>query len=234
MPITRENWEYFFQGTFAEHHVSSLFYFYGYEVQKASPDVGIDLLVTNIARTRFRGEPALNIQIQVKSGLLDQSGAFVVLPADELDFLCNGEDRYCVFVLLSNLRAKMDPGSYERGDDPDASLAIERAFMRDMEQRTATIGRDLKRQNLMSMFDFSTAEVTLVWLHSSQMSRLRDQNSWTGMSDNRLGLNINVNETTVSIAGDYLISELSDLAYIVRYCKAGSRIREGQMFLSDY
>src|SRR3569623_3767698 len=117
----------FFQGAFAEHHVCSLIYFYGYEVQKISPDVGIDWVITNLARARFNNEDRLNVEVQVKSALFDKNeGAFVGISVDEINFLCEGEHRYSVFVLLSNLRGRSDPESFERGTDPDASRAVER------------------------------------------------------------------------------------------------------------
>ncbi|PHV50045.1 hypothetical protein CSQ91_02290 [Janthinobacterium sp. BJB301] len=234
MPITHENWEKFFQGTFAEHHVCSLFYFYGYEAQKVSPDVGIDWMLTNTARVRFNNEDPLNAEIQVKSTLLDQTGAFVAMDADELDFLCKGEHRYCVFVLLSNLRGSSDPGSYERGDDPDAVIAVDRDLMMHREARASLGGRALRRQGRLSIYDFSAADVTLFWLHSSQLKRLREESLLKHMSNGRYGLQIDVEDAKVSVAGIPLISELHDLTYIVRYCRAGSRIRQGHMSMSDY
>ena len=234
MPITKNNWESFFQGAFAEHHVCSLFYFYGYEAYKASPDAGIDWLITNVARSRFNNEVPLNLQIQVKSALLDQSGAFVTMDVHDLDFLCEGEHRYCVFVLLSNLCGRGDPGSFERGDDPDAIKAVDRDIMNDMEARASVNGRSLRRDGHLSMYDFSKADVTLFWLHSSHLKRLRDSGQWKVISDDRRGLSIGIDGSTVSIAGITLIPELQELSYVVRSCRADSRIRQGQMSLDDY
>lgn len=234
MPINSENWENFFQGAFAEHHVCSLFYFYGYEAQKVSPDVGIDWMITNVARVRFNNEDRLNVEVQVKSALLDQTGAFVTMDAEEIDFLCEGEHRYCVFVLLANLRGRLDPESYERGDDPDASRAVDRDMMKHSEANALIEGRALRRKGLLSIYDFNEADVTLFWLHSSQMKRLRNENLLKTMSNGRRGLQIDVEDSTVSVAGIDLIPELHDLTFIVRYCKAGRRIRQGQMSMYDY
>lgn len=90
MPIDSANWESFYQGAFAEHHISGLFYFYGFEAQKVSPDVGIDLIVTNLARVRFTGDAPLHAEVQVKSMLLDGTGAQVSISAQELEELCTG------------------------------------------------------------------------------------------------------------------------------------------------
>lgn len=234
MPITRDNWEKFYQGAFAEHHVCSLFYFYGYEVQKISPDVGIDWMITNVARQRFNNEAPLNVEIQVKSALYDRTGSFVAMGGDEIDFLCEGEHRYCVFLLLSNLRGGIDPESFERGDDPDASRAVDKDIMRHWETRVSIEGRDLRRKGEMSIYNFSEADVTLFWLHSSQMKRLRDERLLKEKRDGWRGLEISVEDSMVSIAGQSLISELHHLTYLIGYCRAGSRIRQGQMFYSDY
>lgn len=234
MPITRDNWEKFFQGAFAEHHVCSLFYFYGYEAQKVSPDVGIDWMVTNIARVRFSNEAPLNVEVQVKSALLDQTGASVTMHSDEIDFLCEGEHRYCIFALLSDLRGSSDPGSYERGDDPDASMAVDRDWMHHSEEQAALEGRALRREGRLSIYEFSQANVTLFWLHSSQMKRLRDEGLWKKRPDGWRRLRIDAEDSGVSIAEIPLIPELTDLTYIFRHCRAGNRIRRGDMFMHDY
>lgn len=234
MPITNENWESFFQGGFAEHHVCSLFYFYGYEAQKVSPDLGIDWMITNVARARFKNEDRLNVEIQVKSALLDRSGAFVAMDADEVEFLSQGEHRYCVFVLLSSLCGRCDPESYERGDDPDASGAIDRDLMMHWESLASSDGRTLRREGRLSIYDFNEADVNLFWLHSSQVKRLRDDGRLKNMSNGKLGFEIVLEESMVSVGGVFLIPELHDLTYIVRSCKAGSRIRRGDMSMDDY
>ncbi|SDA53968.1 MULTISPECIES: hypothetical protein [unclassified Janthinobacterium] len=234
MPITSSNWENFFQGAFAEHHVSSLFYFYGYEAHKASPDVGIDWLITNVARGRFFDEERLNAEVQVKSALLDQSGAFVAMDADEVDFLSEGEHRYTVFVLLSELSGRTDPGSYERGDDPDASRAVDRDHMQYREMLASIEGRKLRRDGNLSIYEFNGAKLTLFWLHSAQIKRLKAGKTFVEMDTGRLGLPITVADESVSIAGIPLIPELHDLTYIVKSCSAGLRIRQGHMSMSDY
>jgi len=234
MPITSSNWESFFQGAFAEHHVSSLFYFYGYEAHKASPDVGIDWLITNVARARFFNEDGLTAEIQVKSALLDQTGAFVAMDTDEVEFLSEGDHRYTVFVLLSDLRGRIDPGSYERGDDPDASRAVDSDYLQHCETRASIEGRALRRDGELTIYDFNEAKLTLFWLHSSQINRLRNDKKFVAMKNGRLGLPINVEDGSVSVADISLISELHDLTYIVRTCKAGPRIRKGHMSMLDY
>jgi hypothetical protein len=252
MPITRANWENFFQGAFAEHHVCSQFYFHGYEAQKTSPDVGIDLIVTNIARTRFSSEERLSLEIQVKSALSDQTGACVAIEPDEVDFLCEGEHRYCVFVVLSDLEGRTDPEFYERGDDPDASRAVDRDWMRQRETLASAEGRAMKRQGDLSIFEFDKVEVTLFWLHSSQLRRLRDEKLLSPMKNGNLALTIQVLPQTVEVdplsptgaemtiaaeiivAGEALIPELRHLAYIAQPCKAEERIRQGHLWKSDY
>lgn len=234
MPIDHENCGRFYQGAFAEHHICSLFFFYGYEAQKVSPDVGIDLMVTNLARVRFRGEAPLHTEVQVKSVLLDASGAYISMSAEELDYLSMGEHRYCVFVILHGLRGGGDPQSFERGDDPDASNAVDRDILRTTEQHAATEGRTLQRQGALSIPDFNHVDLTPFWLHSSQMKRMRDTGMWQLRQGGSFGLKIELEDSSIVVAGIRLIPELNDVRYIVRRCSAGDRIRKGDLSIDDY
>lgn len=87
MPLTAEAYENFYLGTCAELHVASLFYFAGYEASKVAPDSGVDYLVTNVARRKFKGEKQKIVEVQVKSTVLDQTGASFYMTGDELEFL---------------------------------------------------------------------------------------------------------------------------------------------------
>lgn len=234
MPIDHQNCEGFYQGAFAEHHICSLFYFYGYEAQKASPDVGIDLLVTNLARVRFQGENPLYAEIQVKSALLDANGAYATMSSEELEYLSTGEHRYCVFVLIHGLRGCVDPESFERGDDPDASNAVDRDFLRQAEQQAAADGRALRRNGALSIHAFSHADLESFWLHSSQMKRMRDDGMWNAREDGSFGLKISMEDSCIVLAGIHLIPELSHVHYIVSHCRAGDRIRRGDLSMHDY
>ena len=81
---------------------------------------------------------------------------------------------------------------------------------------------------------FREADVTIFWLHSSQMKRLRDEGLLVETPDGWRGLQIKANDFGFSVAGMTLISELYDLTYIVRPCMADSRIRQGHMSMLDY
>jgi hypothetical protein len=116
----------------------------------------------------------------------------VAIDADEVDFLSEGKDRYCIFVILSGLEGHTDPEFYERGDDPDASRAVDRDWMRHREALASAEGRSLKRGGDLSIFEFSKADVKLFWLHSSQMKRLRDEKLLIPMQNGMLGLKIRV------------------------------------------
>lgn len=234
MPIDHQNCEAFYQGAFAEHHICSLFYVYGYEAQKVSPDVGIDLLVTNLARTRFRGEDPVYAEIQVKSVLLDANGAYATMSAEELEYLSTGEHRYCVFVLIHGLRGCLDPESFEGGADPDASNAVDRDILAHWELDVATDGRALRRKGELSIHDFDHTEVQSFWLHSSQMKRLRDDGMWHARKGGSFGLKIDWDDSRIVLADIPLIPELSNMRYIVRHCRAGERIRRGDLSMQDY
>lgn len=234
MPIDHENCEGFYQGSFAEHHICSLFYLYGYEAQKVSPDVGIDLMVTNLARVRFQGEDPLYAEVQVKSVLLDANGAYAKMSAEELEYLSTGEHRYCVFVIIHGLRGYVDQESFERGDDPDASNAVDRDILRYTEQCAAADGRALRRDSALSIHDFNHVDLESFWLHSSQMKRMRDDGMWQVRKDGWFGLKIDLEDSSVVLAGVRLIPELSYVHYIVRRCRAGDRIRRGDLSMDDY
>lgn len=234
MPVNHTNCESFYQGTFAEHHICSLFYFYGYEAQKISPDIGIDLLITNLARARFRGEDPVHAEVQVKSVLLDASGAYAAMTSEELDFLSVGEHRYCVFVLIHGLRGYLDPQSFEGGADPDAGNAIDRDLLGCWEQQVADDARELRRNGALSIHDFDHAEIQSFWLHSSQMKRLRDDGKWQTWKDGLYGLKVGWNNSCITLADITLIPELSNIRYIVENCRADARIRRGDLSMQDY
>ncbi|MDP9933496.1 hypothetical protein [Variovorax paradoxus] len=234
MPINQESCESFYQGAFAEHHICSLFFLYGYEAQKVSPDVGIDLIVTNIARSRFKGEVPLRSEIQVKSVLLDASGAFASISAEELEFLSSGDHRYCVFVILHGLRGSCDPQSFERGDDPDAINAVDRDLQAFAEQLAATEGRARRRQGALSIHDFDHVELSRFWLHSSQMKRMREERVWRLRPNGLFGLRITLEGRSVIVGEIRLIPELNDIRYITANCSAGGKVRKGALSMDDY
>ncbi len=162
------------------------------------------------------------------------AAAYAIMSAEELNYLCMGEDRYCVFVILHGLHGGVDPQSFERGDDPDASNAVDRDIQRHMEQQAASEGRARRRQGALSIHDFKYVNLTLFWLHSSQMKRMRDEGMWELWQDGSFHLKIDLEDSSVAVAGIHLIPELHDVCYIVTYCRAGDRIRKGDLSMGDY
>jgi hypothetical protein len=113
MPITKDTFKTFYMGACAENYVSALFYFGGYELSKLSSDAGIDLLVTNVARAKFKtDESETSARIQVKSALRDSTGARFCMSEEDLDYLCAAEDRFTVFVMLGNFEGLVEPVSF--------------------------------------------------------------------------------------------------------------------------
>ncbi|MEN7432398.1 hypothetical protein VA599_16770 [Chromobacterium sp. TRC.1.1.SA] len=233
MPINSHNCESFYQGSFAEHHICSLFYLYGYEAQKVSPDVGIDFMVTNLARVRFRGEAPLHAEVQVKSVLLDANGAYACLSLEELEYLSTGEDRYCVFVILYGLKGGADPRSFER-EDADANKAVDRDIVNYLEDQAAENGRSLRREGVLSIHDFNHVEVQSFWLHSSQMKKLRSEGMWKQNTYGSFGLQISLENELVFVEDIQLIPELKEVRYIVEPCCASNKIRSGALSMEDY
>lgn len=166
--------------------------------------------------------------------LLDASGAFASMAGEELDFLSTGDHRYCVFVILHGLRGSCAPQSFERGDDPDASNAVDRDFLAFSDQLAASEGRERRRKGAMSIHDFDHAELSRFWLHSSQVKRMREEGIWRLRSNGLFGMEINLAGPSIVAGGIHLIPELNDIRYIAAHCRAGDRIRRGALSMDDY
>lgn len=226
MPITQKNCELFYQGSCAELHVASLFYFAGYEAQKINPDIGVDLTITNLARERFNNDPPRVAQVQVKSALMDSTGASVAILEEELDFLCNSDDRYCVFVLFHDLSNKLDNDSFNLYVElVDKFIDLDVASYE--EQRAAKSGRGLRASGELSIHNFSGYKATVFWLNSKQMKRAKDEGLWVrGESDYRIS--IEVREGAIFLGNTPLVPELSEVRYIMRAAKSQADFRAGK------
>lgn len=226
--MTSEQYEYFYQGSCAELYVSSLFYFAGYEASKVIPDAGIDLVVSNITRSRFvSNEQPRRCEIQVKSTLLDEKGASFAINEEELMFLCQQPDRYTVFVLFYGLTGGDDPGSFDFYAD-----FVDKAIDRDIAQYKEALmeerGRKLRNQGLASFFDFGQAKLKAFWLNSAQMKRCLDEGVWRREANSdRYRLQVDLDDGAIKLKDIYLIPELTDVRYIMRDCKAAQKIRDG-------
>ncbi|MDI3301093.1 hypothetical protein ACRS8P_19535 [Burkholderia cenocepacia] len=241
MPIDNHSFENFYQGTCAENYVSSLFYFAGYESSKLSPDAGIDLLVTNIARAKFKSEPEATAKIQVKSSILDSTGAAFYMEQDELDFLSAAEDRFTIFVLLGNFKGNFDPVSFDIYSDR-VDQAIDADILRYEEAQMAESGRTRKAQGLSSIFDFTQSDFNIFWLNSAQMTRARNEGIWQAYGANRFRLQANMQEETLYVKvpqknstpyDSTIVPELREIRYIMRPCKSNNRLKSGD-FLYDH
>ncbi|MBO7789557.1 hypothetical protein J6356_02640 [Burkholderia pseudomallei] len=241
MPIDNRSFENFYQGTCAENYVSSLFYFAGYESFKLSPDAGIDLLVTNIARAKFKSETETVAKIQVKSSILDATGAAFYMDQDELDFLSTADDRFTVFVLLGNFKGNFDPVSFDIYADR-VDRAIDADTLRYEEAQMAESGRARKAQGLSSIFDFSQSDFNVFWPNSAQMTRAKNEGIWQAYGDNRFRLQVNMlNETLYAKVpqknfdpyDSAIVPELREICYIMRPCRSNSRLKDGD-FLYDH
>lgn len=227
MPIESNDYQNFYQGTCAEYHVASLFYFAGYEASRISPDLGIDFVITNVARAKFSNDIARQAEVQVKSTILDETGAAFCIKEDELEFLCKGENRHTVFVLFHGFSSKVDHSSFDiYADQIGRLIDIDIAGYTD--ELMAREGRSRKSNNLASIFDFNRAKLTVFWLNSRQMLRARSEGHWSQRpGDDRCFLQVNYEEGLLGIGDDYLVPELLDIRNIMRECKANARIRAG-------
>lgn len=115
MALNQNTYENFYLGNATEFWIASQLYFHGFEASKYSPDFGIDLVVTNAARAKFRGEELWTKFLQIKSTFLVGGKAKIYMNPEELEFLCSTPNIACVFCLVTP-HIKAQPRSFDRGD----------------------------------------------------------------------------------------------------------------------
>ena len=233
MPITDRNCELFYQGSCAELHVASLFYFAGYEAQKVSPDTGIDLIVTNLARERFHGESSRTAQVQIKSALMDASGASITITADELKFLCASDDRYTVLLLFRDLTKEPDHDDFDLYANQVDKL-IDRDMAKYEEQLASDGGRAMRKEGVLSIHTFTGFKATVFWLNASQMRRAIGDQVWNA-SGNFYTMPVIVADDQVLVGTDKLlvVPQLLDVRYIMRDASCHANLRLGKFSLSQ-
>ena len=176
MTIEATNYIQFFQGSCAESHIASLFQFAGFEVNKVTPDSGIDLIVSNIARSKFAREDAKSFFVQVKSCMMTKEKANFWLAEDELDFLCEGGNRFTAFAIFHRLQNELDSDDFDIYTDQIDKI-IERDaqnFLEQIEKEKNIIKKNVKQ----SILDFTRYSLTIFWLNSKQMQRSRLDGFW--------------------------------------------------------
>lgn len=197
MPLDTSSYVYFFQGACAESHIAALFEFAGFEVTKITPDSGIDLVVTNIARSRFANETPKSINIQVKSTIMKDEFANFWIAEDELDFLSQGENRYTVFAYFHDLKKTLDLDDFRAyTHQMDESVDTESAELQSIDRKDGRTSKKHKNHIL----EFTKYSLDLFWLNSKQIQRSRDEGLWEYSAEfQKWGLNISTQDGFLSI-----------------------------------
>lgn len=224
MPLKTENYVHFFQGACAESHIAALFQFAGYEVNKVSPDAGIDLIVTNIARSKFANEDTKSIFIQVKSTMATGNNARFWLSSEEMDFLCSGVERYTVFAIFHDLEATLDTDHFDIYADQVQKM-IDLDSENFLKERKALAGIPEKQ----SILDFSKYSLTLFWLNSRQMERAKSEGLWAYKSPfSKWLLQATLAGGVINLGHSMLLPALHEVRYMMLPCLSRERFIEGK------
>jgi hypothetical protein len=197
MPLDTSSYVYFFQGACAESHIAALFQFAGFEVTKITPDSGIDLVATNIARSRFANETPKSINVQVKSTIMKDEFANFWIAEDELDFLSQGENRYTIFAYFYDLEKTLDLDDFRAyTNQMDESVDTESPELQSIDRKDG--GASKKHKN--HILEFTKYSLDLFWLNSKQIQRSRDEGLWEySVEFQKWGLNVSTQDGFLSI-----------------------------------
>lgn len=197
MPLDTSSYVYFFQGACAESHIAALFQFADFEVTKITPDSGIDLVVTNIARSRFASETPKSINVQVKSTIMKDEFASFYIAEDELDFLSDGENRYTVFAYFYDLEKTLDLDDFRTyTNQMDESVNTGSSELQSTDRKDG--GASKKHKN--HILEFTKYSLDLFWLNSKQIQRSRDEGLWEySFKFEKWGLHISTQDGFLSI-----------------------------------
>lgn len=226
MPIKTDNYVQFFQGACAESHIAALFQFAGYEVNKVTPDAGIDLIVTNIARCKFRNEAPKSICIQVKSTMTSEKRARFWLSSEEMDFLCSGVDRYTVFAIFHDLKENLDTDHFDiYADQVQRMIDLDaERFMKD--KNRALHGGNHRRPSIL---DFTNYSLTLFWLNSNQMELAKKEGIWVHDSTlEKWRLQTTLNDGGLYIGDSMLLPALQEVRYMMVPCLSHDNFIRGK------
>lgn len=232
MPLDTSSYVYFFQGACAESHIAALFQFAGFEVTKITPDSGIDLVVTNIARSRFASEIPKSINVQVKSTIMKDEFASYWIAEDELDFLSQGENRHTVFAYFYDLEKTLDLDDFRAYTNKmDESADADSPEMQAIDRKDD--GAEKKHKN--HILEFTKYSLDLFWLNSKQIQRSRNEGLWEYSSTfQKWGLHISTQDGFLSIYNKKSdsfacpVSALQDVRYMMIPSQSQASFDEGK------
>ena len=239
MPLTKENYENFYLGNGAEHKIMSELFLHGFEAHKFNPDIGIDILVTNKAFSRFKGLDEVSHHLQVKSVFLINGEASFFIDKDELSYLKNDKKAVLILCYFSPI-IEAEPKSYDRGDYEPWWESQEASFMRHVYE---TDFQKIKNEGCLSQIDFKGFEMKYIWLNHAQIDRaikeefINYSHDYKGKHLYKLALKDKEDEG-ISIIGKseagHPISEISNIYYLLKNSKSLGRLETGDFLIDHY
>ena len=242
MKITESNYEKFYFGNACECYIQGEFYALGYEALKPILDIGYDLLVTNIARTKFLKETPIQFNVQVKGRVCTDEKATFFINKDDLHNILQDENGIliCVFCHPDYSDGREDVYISSHIDPVQSSHMMEsfaRQLMNDVEWPSL---KQLKEKNI----PYVGFKKDYIWLNSAHLKRLYNKGYFYDYQDCfclRFGMDgelkypIDKNgkrlmTSELYLEDGYYSYEVSNIKYLT---KMSSDLQEGKMFRGD-
>ena len=238
MPITKQNYKNFYLGTGAEFHLMSAAFLLGYEAHKITPDVGLDILVTNKARQKFESADPINLFLQVKSTFLINGEAIFFIEKDDLDMLANDQSAVIVFCYFSPI-IKADPKSFSNGFSDTEWFEREEASW--MQQLYDQEFRLIRKDGNSSSIEFKGLPIDYFWLNNQQLKRAINEGIFFACQKNtNLQTLIFTRGENGSCLRDKdgieqnICSEIENIFYLLNGCHSDFKIKNGDFLLAHY
>lgn len=238
MPLDELNYENFFLGNAAEYWVASQLYFHGFEAGKYSPDFGIDLVVTNAARSKFKGEELWTRFLQIKSSFLVQGAARIYVDPGELDYLASESGISSVYCFFTP-RIEGEPQSFDRGDFEPWRASLEA----EMDQNFYDTHFHARKQEIgcLSSFDFKGFDLDYFWMNNRQLNRSIEEGFWSDewVKGKHLKMlraeKVEDEILLVNHVGKYpVIRETRNIYYLYKRSKSSDKVEQGAFNFDHY
>ena len=225
MPLDKNSYYNFYLGNCAEHYLMSELFFHGYEANKMSPDIGIDILVTNKARQYFQKEKAKLIYLQVKSTFLVNNKAVFFIKENELEFLLSDPSINTVFCFFIP-KIEADPKSLKQDlSDTPWFEELEASWMCQM---YAENFRDLRRNGELEVLEFKSFGFKYFWLNNAQLRKGKEEGIFVSAFNNLVKLTVQVANSVIEIDPvGAICPEISNIFYLLNGCYSQDRFNEG-------
>ena len=238
MPLHNLNYENFFLGNATELWIASHIYLNGFEANKISPDFGIDLMVTNAARSKFKDEELTTRFLQIKSAFFIKDQAKIYLDSEEFEFLTSRNDLSTVFCLLNPL-IEGHPQSFNRGDFEPWRESLEAQ----LDQMTYDDHFNTKKKSdgCLSALDFKGFFMEYFWMNSSQLKKSADEFFWSDVIIDSKPLKVltikkmDQDLQLVKSTGESnLVREVRNIYYWLNHNESSAKLTDGAFLFDHY